>query len=125
MSETSVLVADDNSTLRELFVQQLREDYCVRGVGSGDALLDALDPSVDAVVCDWKLGGTQKQDLLDAIERAASDPAVIVISGCPPRRDLHNQGVAECLKKPIQTDTLRETIHSAIENRHSASPPRA
>ena len=49
MSERTILVADDNGPLRELFVQQLREYYRVRGVGSGDALLDVLDPSVAPV----------------------------------------------------------------------------
>lgn len=125
MSERTILVADDNGPLRELFVQQLREYYRVRGVGSGDALLDVLDPSVDAVVCDWKLSGTQKDDLLDAIEEAPSDPAVIVISGSPPRRVLRTQRVAECLEKPIQTDTLRDSIRSAIEDRSDVSPTRA
>ena len=124
MSERTIIIADDNSPLREAFVQQLREYYRVHGVGSGDALLDELTPSVDAVVCDWKLGGIQKEELLDAIQRTGRNPAIIVVSGCPPQRDLGSQGVTECLQKPIKIDTLRETIGNAIENQSSAVPPR-
>lgn len=125
MSELTVLVAEDSSQLRKVFVQQLQEYYHVRGVGSGDALLEALNPAVDAVVCDWKVGGTQKSELLDAIERAASDPAVIVISGVATRQDVRTLGAAECLEKPIQIDTLRDAIHNALAEQSGVSPTRA
>ncbi|WP_340098469.1 response regulator [Salinibaculum salinum] len=121
MSKHTVLLADDNSHLREIFVQQLREHSRVRGVGTGDALLEALDQSVDAVVCDWKLNGTQKTDLLNAIGQTADELGIVVMSGSLPSRDLRPHGVDECLEKPFKTDTLRDAINSAIEEGEDAA----
>ena len=125
MSNHTILLADDNAPLREAFAQQLQTDYDVRDVGTGEDLLDALDPGVDAVVCDWRLTGLQQTELLDAINKVASDTAVVVISGRLPPRNLDALGVDESREKPIQIDTLRDAIHSAIETQPSVSSVRA
>jgi DNA-binding NtrC family response regulator len=125
MPERTIVVADDNTELRNIFVRRLREFHDVRGVETGDALLDALDPSVDVVVCDWRIEGTQQLELLTAIERSPCAPSIIAISGCLPTRNLQAHGVAECLEKPFKLDTLRAAIQSALEEQPDASPPQA
>lgn len=124
MTEPTVFLGEDDPQLRDIFADWLRETYHVRDFGSGDALLDALSPSVDAVVCDWHIRGTAEQSLVDALDRAGGDPAVVVVSGVAPRQDLSRYGVADFLEKPIGRDAFREAVDAALGRTVGPTPKR-
>ncbi|MFB6091399.1 MAG: response regulator [Haloquadratum sp.] len=114
MTDGTVLVGEDDTKLLQLFELWLRESYTVRGVATGDDLLDALETGVVAVVTDWRLDGTSQTALLDAIDRAGVDPGIVVTSGVRPDADLDQYGVDSVLEKPVDREELLDAVRAAV-----------
>ena len=114
MPEHTVLLAEDEPKLGEIYATWLSESYSVTHLDSGDALVDALDHATDAVVTDWRIAGLQQRDLLTALAESEHDPALVVISGIEPRIDLDAFGVDAYLEKPFNCEALTRTLDSLL-----------
>jgi DNA-binding NtrC family response regulator len=78
-----VLVADDETKLRELMVRELaRKGHDVEGVGDGEAAVAALrDREYDVVILDMKMPRKEGIEVLRELQSFPEHPQVIVMTG--------------------------------------------
>jgi len=82
MPQATVLLADDEDTLRRNLAQMLEEEsFDVIACRDGTEALAALkDNSVDAIITDLRMPGIPGMDLIDHARELAPDAAIIVIT---------------------------------------------
>jgi DNA-binding NtrC family response regulator len=114
----TVLVVDDEESIREIVREHLAVDCNVLEAGNGMDALSAVmvaDPPVDLVVTDLKMGG------IDGLELAESLPEglpFILISGYLRSSEYEGKadgvGAAAVLEKPLRMAQLREAVQEAL-----------
>jgi len=82
MSQATVLLADDEDTLRTNLAQVLTEEgFEVLACADGSEALRALkDNAVDAVITDLRMPGISGMDLIDHVTKLAPEATVIVVT---------------------------------------------
>jgi len=115
--KTTVLVVEDDSSLRDLYRTALMvAGYVVVAVEDGiDALrrLETVQPSL--VVLDMalpRLGGREVQKELRSRPDTDQIP-ILVVSGTD-TRDLHPREFDRVLRKPISMDMLLDAVHDCL-----------
>ncbi|CQH54524.1 receiver box response regulator [Halobacterium hubeiense] len=108
--EATVLVVDDEEGLADLYAIWLRDRYTVETAYDGEAALDALDEDVDAVLLDRQMPGVSGDDVLDAIRERGLDCRVAMVTAVEPELDIVDLGFDDYLRKPVDRETLRETV---------------
>jgi DNA-binding response OmpR family regulator len=108
--EATVLVVDDEEGLADLYAIWLRDRYTVETAYDGEAALDALDEDVDAVLLDRQMPGVSGDDALDAIRERGLDCRVAMVTAVEPELDIVDLGFDDYLRKPVDRETLRETV---------------
>ncbi|WP_324757740.1 response regulator [Haloarcula sp. GH36] len=113
MSDTvgRVMVADDDPDMRECYRLWLGESYDVVTVADGDTALDRLDETVDVLVLDREMPGSNGGTVAREVAAGPFEPAVLMISGVEPDVDLLDIPVDEYLTKPVG----RDAVLSAVE----------
>jgi CheY-like chemotaxis protein len=116
-----VLLAEDDSDMRDLLGSALREDgHGVLAVGDGVELLAALwrlclaNKAPDLVVSDVRMPGCSGLEVFEAARRASSRPIpVILVTGFGDRA-LHERarrlGAIAVFDKPFDLDTLSRFV---------------
>ena len=122
LSEHSVLVVEDEHSLRAVAARQLRQTYSQ--VLEADSVARALallqTERVDAILVDIHLEDGSGFDILDALARAGASPAVVVmtadrnIDNAISALDRHAQGF---LLKPFEFSVLESTVANALAGR--------
>jgi len=119
----SILVVDDERTVRELLVSQLEFLlYEARAAAEGGSALALLDQGWEPalILLDIEMPGLSGVDVLKRIKETDNDVQVVMVSG------LHDLStVRECLKlgaydylaKPFDLDDLSNTVSRALELR--------
>ncbi len=108
--EATVLVVDDEEGLADLYAIWLRDRYAVETAYDGDAALDALDEAVDVVLLDRQMPGVSGDDVLEAIRDRELDCRVAMVTAVEPELDIVDLGFDDYLRKPVDRETLRETV---------------
>ncbi|NIB99324.1 response regulator [Halobacterium sp. R2-5] len=108
--EATVLVVDDEEGLADLYAIWLRDRYAVETAYDGDAALDALDETVDVVLLDRQMPGVSGDDVLEAIRDRELDCRVAMVTAVEPELDIVDLGFDDYLRKPVDRETLRETV---------------
>ena len=82
MGQTSILLADDEETLRENLAHVLQEEgFDVISCADGTEALRALKAnSVDAIITDLRMPGIPGMELVDLATKHAPDATIIVIT---------------------------------------------
>jgi signal transduction histidine kinase/CheY-like chemotaxis protein len=112
-----VLLADDDSAVREVTAAMLRElGYVVLEVGSGGAALDFLDgqANVDLVVLDFAMPGMNGMDVARQVHSRFPTLPVLFITGYADKSVLGEVGDARIIKKPFIGDELANKVHAAL-----------
>lgn len=83
MKEPTVLLVDDDRSLRESVLRSLRrEPYRIIAVASGNECLDAISAApIQVVVCDQQMPGIQGLDLLAHLRSSKPKIVRIMLSG--------------------------------------------
>jgi DNA-binding NtrC family response regulator len=79
----------------------------------------------DLVISDLRLPGMSGLDLARKLRNGRHAQPVIIVTaygGPEVQRDLRRAGVADCFSKPFPMDSLRRSVHRALE--HAAQPLR-
>jgi DNA-binding response OmpR family regulator len=113
----TVLVVDDEEKLADMYTLWLRGDYDVRTVYEGEAVLEAIDESVDVVLLDRRMPGYSGDEVLDMIHRRDVDPSVVVITAVDPDMDILEMPFDDYLCKPVQHGDLVEAIEQQLTAR--------
>jgi two-component system response regulator AtoC len=120
MSSASVLVVDDEDSIRHFVSRSLKDEgYNVRSAGSGEEARSLFNEDTpDVVVLDMKLGETNGLDLLSEFKQAAPDTVVIVITAFGETETAvraMSQGAFYFLKKPLQLEELNTIVGRGVE----------
>jgi DNA-binding NtrC family response regulator len=115
-----VLVADDESRLRELLVRELgRKGHEVEGVSDGDAALTRLrDAAYDVVILDMKMPRKEGIEVLRELSAFPEHPQVIVMTGfqeVATAVEAMKLGAYDYLTKPTKIEELDVVIRKAAE----------
>src|SRR5947207_2049415 len=115
-----VLVADDESRLRELLVRELgRKGHEVEGVRDGEAALTRLrDAAYDIVILDMKMPRKEGIEVLRELSAFPEHPQVIVMTGfqeVATAVEAMKLGAYDYLTKPTKIEELEILVRKAAE----------
>src|SRR5438093_111920 len=115
-----VLVADDESRLRELLVRELgRKGHEVEGVGDGEAALARLrERAYDVVILDMKMPRKEGIEVLRELGAFPEHPQVIVMTGfqeVATAVEAMKLGAYDYLTKPTKIEELEVVVRKAAE----------
>lgn len=102
----TVLVADDESHLGELYAEWLGDSYAVRTATTGAEALDQLDETVDVVLLDRQMPERSGSDVLAAIRDDGMNCHVAMISAVKPDLDVLDMEFDDYLVKPVSKDEV-------------------
>lgn len=111
MGQTTVLLADDEDTLRVNLAEVLREeDFDVIACADGTEALEALKTnSVDAIITDLRMPGICGMDLIDHARKLAPDVSIIVITAfgeVETAVEAMKKGARDYICKPLHFEEL-------------------
>ena len=126
MSQIRILLLEDNAGDAYLVKEQLRDiDNFIYSIDNAQYLEQAIallqENSYDAILLDLTLPDSQGIETFQAVDRAAEDTAIVIISAVS-EEDLAIQAVKQgaqdyLAKGKIQPNTLSQTIKYAIERK--------
>jgi len=122
MKRASILVTDDQSTIRLMVRTALESDgYMVREACNGKEALDAIKSEPpDLMVLDMNMPVLDGMAVLEHLKAVAAEraPRVIVLTAygsIPAAVKATRLGAAEFLEKPVTPAELRRTVRSVLE----------
>jgi len=119
MSETTILLVEDQSALARTYQGFLRnEPFIIEHVDNGTAALQALSNMPNAVLLDLKLPNMNGLDILKTIrDRGLTMPVVVITAhgSMQTAIDAMRAGAADFLVKPFTAERLKVTLQNALE----------
>lgn len=113
-TDIGVLVVDDEREVTALYERWLSA-YRTAVVNRGDDALDVLSrrsAEFDVVLLDRKMPGMNGRDVLDEIRDREYDCRVAMITAVNPDYDIVEMAFDDYVTKPVDGDTLRETVET-------------
>ena len=121
MKQSRILIVEDQSSLREAFVQILENaGFLTCDAESYDQALPLIDSSVDIALLDVQLEGRSGLDILTYIREQHPDCPTIMMSGYADKKNTIEAlrlGAVEYLEKPIGAHELVHSIKHWIDFR--------
>jgi two-component system, NtrC family, response regulator AtoC len=122
---STILVADDDRTIRRNLVLLLRSEgyQTLEAVDGDEALAKVAHDSPDAVLLDLKMPGRGGLDVLAALEPVLAELPVIVITalgGSAAAIEAMRRGAYDYLTKPFDLDEVVLTLKRALKQRDLA-----
>jgi DNA-binding NtrC family response regulator len=120
-----VLVVDDDSEMRALLVDELRQEgYDVTEAGDGaEAVLACRSQEFEVIVMDKNMPGASGLDLLPGFRRSCPHSRIIMMTAfgdVPSYVEAAEKGAVDFLFKPFRMDELKAAIRKAL-NRDATS----
>jgi len=119
--EATLLIIDDDQSIRKAFSMTLSDSYEVHSAANGKSGLSQLQKQEpDLVLLDIGLPDTDGLELLKTIKETSPETVVIMVTAF---RDIKmvieatKLGAFDYLLKPIDSHELRLTVEKALENR--------
>ena len=108
--EPTVLVVEDEPPLIEIYARWLEGQYDVRTAQNGSEALEQLDEAVDVVLLDRLMPGMSGDEVLAGIREESPDCRVAMVTAVEPDFDIIRMGFDDYLTKPVEKETLLETV---------------
>lgn len=120
----TVLLVDDDSELLEMYELWLADsdEWTTRTATDGKEALEKLDGTVDVVVLDRRMPGIDGGEVVRAIRSSDHGCEVIVASAFQPDDGIDDHHYDQYLTKPIQMETLVDTISTQLDDTVTADP---
>ena len=109
-SALTVLVADDEPGVADVYAMCLGEDYEVRTATGGSEALALLDETVDIAVLDRRMPVVSGDEVIAEIRSRGIDCAVVLVTGTKPDLGLVDVDFDAYLAKPVGCDEFEATI---------------
>jgi DNA-binding response OmpR family regulator len=106
----TILVADDERELAELYAEYLREQYTVDVAYSGEEAIEMLSNSYDVILLDRRMPVVSGNEVLAAIEERDIDSRVAMVTAADPDFDIIDLGIDDYLVKPVTRSELLGTV---------------
>ncbi|UCG38641.1 MAG: sigma-54-dependent Fis family transcriptional regulator [bacterium] len=118
----TVLVVDDELSVRESLETLLEDRYKVLTVDTGERALSAVrDKNVDLVILDVTMPGMGGMQALDSLMRIPDPPEVVMLSASDSARlgvQAVKNGAFDYIAKPFDSEDLLEVLRRALEKRN-------
>ena len=109
-----VLVVEDEPDLADLYATWLQTEYRVRTAYGGEEAVDQLDDEIDVILLDRRMPGLSGDEVLEEVRERGIDCRVSMVTAVEPDFDIIEMGFDTYLVKPVQRDTLTETIEDLL-----------
>ncbi|MFB6293387.1 MAG: HalX domain-containing protein [Halonotius sp.] len=109
-----VLVVEDEPDLADLYATWLKTEYRVRTAYGGEEAVDQLDDEIDVILLDRRMPGLSGDEVLEEVRERGIDCRVSMVTAVEPDFDIIEMGFDTYLVKPVQRDTLSETIEDLL-----------
>jgi signal transduction histidine kinase/CheY-like chemotaxis protein len=126
----TILVVEDDQAMREALTEMLEAmSYHVLSAGDGREALRTFDREgpIDLVLSDLimpEMGGVA---LYEQLKRRHPDVRMVVMTGYPlaeEGKELLEQGIVAWVQKPLDVETLAQTLRSVLFDQHGATSGR-
>ena len=120
MSKPYVYVVDDDEVVRLNIVKKLSKLNCyVRAFESGESLMEHLvqqGDHPDLILLDYKMGGMNGMETLQAVRTFSQVPAIIFTAyqGWISTQEVQNIGNCEVMLKTVELNTLDCMVNGAM-----------
>jgi signal transduction histidine kinase len=122
--ELTLLVVDDDNSVRHALWVTFREYYNVKVAESGPKALELFrKQSADVVILDIRMPGMDGLQVLKELKAIDPDIEVILLSGYETIeyvREAMRLGASEYITKPYEVDSLRSSVEGAMARRETA-----
>ena len=112
--QPTILVVEDEEALIELYVRWLEDEYDVRTAEGGEEALEEFDDSVGVVLLDRLMPGMSGDEVLEDVREQSVDCKVAMVTAVEPDFDVITMGFDDYLIKPVEQETLLETIERLL-----------
>lgn len=113
-SDPTVLVAEDEPALADLYTAWLEGDYRVRTAYNGSQALDAIDADVDVVLLDRRMPGLSGDRVLSTIRERKLDCRIAMVTAVEPDFDIVEMGFDDYLVKPASKSDLQALVDQLL-----------
>ncbi|MBC8028900.1 MAG: response regulator [Pyrinomonadaceae bacterium] len=117
----SVLIVDDDETIRDTLYEVLSENYLCQTAETAEKAFARLEADTyDVVLTDISMPGLSGLELLGNVRQRFPDTPVIIISGIGDQehaQGLIKLGAFEFLLKPFSLDIVEKSVKRAVEYR--------
>ncbi|WP_136715296.1 response regulator [Halorientalis salina] len=114
----TVLIADDERPLADLYTDYLAEDYEVLTAYGGEEALEYLDEAaarIDVALLDRRMPDVSGDKVLARINDSDEDCRVAMVTAVNPGFDLIDMGCDEYLIKPVSRDDLLDVVERLLK----------
>ena len=115
-SEPVVLIVDDEETVADTYALRLQNRYETRTAYGGEAALEAVDESVDAMLLDRRMPDIHGDDVLEAVRDRGLTCKVIMATAVDPDLNILEMDFDDYLCKPIFQEALIETLEKHLDD---------
>lgn len=109
-----VLVVDDNRHLVDLYAAWVADMFQVRTAYGGKEALEQLDDTVDVVLLDRRMPELSGDEVLAHIRDRDLESRVALVTAVDPEVDVIELGFDASVTKPVDRDTLHETVETLL-----------
>lgn len=117
-----MLIVEDEPDVADAYAIKLRDDYETRIAIGGEAALDEIDDSVDAVLLDRRMPDKHGDKVLSELREAGYDCPVIMATAVSPDLNILEMDFNDYLCKPITGATLSETLSQHVDTSDQRDP---
>lgn len=110
--EPTVLLADDEPDILQMYELFLDETCTVVTATDGDEVLELVDDSIDVVLLDRRMPGTSGDETVVALRDRGHEIPVGMVSGVKPDSDIIELPLDDYITKPVDRDQLEEAVHT-------------
>jgi len=112
--EPTVLVVEDEPPLIEIYARWLEADHEVRTAQNGTEALEQVDEEIDVALLDRLMPGMSGDEVLAEIRDRAPGCRVAMVTAVEPDFDIIEMGFDDYLTKPVEKETLLETVERLL-----------
>jgi len=118
--DATVLLVEDEEELLDIYSRWLSPQFDVKTAQSGTEALERLDETVDVVLLDRLMPEMTGDAVLSEIQSRTTNCRVAMATAVEPDFDIIEMGFDEYLTKPIECETLLETVTELVERENVA-----
>jgi DNA-binding response OmpR family regulator len=116
-SDATVLVADDEKDVADVYALRLRNEYQTETAYGGTEALEKVGEDVDVILLDRRMPDVSGDEVLAEIRERNLDTRVIMITAVDPDFDILDMPFDDYLCKPIDKDDLVAAIDQQLAAR--------
>ena len=114
MSDTSVLVVEDEPDIAALYAGFLEDRYDITVAETAAEATEIVDEDIDAVLLDRRLPDGSGDDVLEHIHENGFDCRVAMVTAVEPDFDIIDMGFDLYLTKPVSRRNLLDALETLL-----------